>query len=144
MDDARGAYAAGPETIFDDLDVEKAKAIPPTALHHNVDLLILDADTQGYMRGYLVNPSTVYGAPTHELVVAGITNTHSIQIPVLIQAALARKRAGMVGAGKAIWPAIHVDDSESYPTAYCRRSPLTVSSSRRALHHALRHHPEEA
>ncbi|RDX55339.1 NAD-P-binding protein [Lentinus brumalis] len=111
MDDARGAYAAGPETIFDDLDVEKAKAIPPTALHHSVDLLILDADTQGYIRGYLVNPSTVYGAPTHELVAAGITNTHSIQIPVLIQAALARKRAGMVGAGKAIWPAIHVDDT---------------------------------
>ena len=112
MDDARGAYAAGPETIFDDLDVERAKAIPAAALHHNVDLLILDADTAGYMRGYLVNPSTIYGAPTHELAAAGLTNTHSIQIPVLIQASLARKQAGMVGAGKAIWPNIHVDDSE--------------------------------
>ncbi|KAI0694390.1 NAD-P-binding protein [Cerioporus squamosus] len=126
MDDARGAYAAGPETIFDDLDVEKAKAIPPTAFHHNVDLLILDADTQGYVRGYLVNPSTIYGAPTHALVAAGITNTHSIQIPVLIQASLARKQAGMVGAGKAIWPNIHVDDTaELYITLFdaIRKNP---------------------
>ena len=119
MDDARGAFAAGPETVFDDLDVAKAKAIPPTALHHSVDLLILDADTAGYVRAYLVDPSTVFGAPTNELAAAGLTNTHSIQIPVLIQAALARKQAGMVGEGKAIWPAIHVDDSES-----ALRSPL--------------------
>ncbi|RPD67434.1 NAD(P)-binding protein [Lentinus tigrinus ALCF2SS1-6] len=111
MDDARGAYPAGPDTIFDDLDVSKAKSIPPTAFHHNVDLLILDADTAGYMRGYLVDPSTVFGAPTNEIAVGGLANTHSIQIPVLIQAALARKRAGMVGEGKAIWPAIHVDDT---------------------------------
>ena len=113
VDDARGAYATRPEKIFDDLDIERAKAIPVAALHHNVDLLILDADTAGYMRGYLVNPSTIYGASTNELATAGLTDTHSNQTPVLIQASLARKEAGVVGTGKAIWPTIHVDDSES-------------------------------
>ena len=126
MDDARGAYAAGPETIFDDFDIERAKAIPAAALHHNVDLLILDADTAGYMRGYLINPSTIYGAPTHELAAAGLTNTHSIQIPVLIQASLARKQAGMVGAGKAIWPNIHVDDSELCSSGTVMLTQLTT------------------
>ena len=126
MDDARGAFAAGPETVFDDLDVAKAKAIPPTALHHSVDLLILDADTAGYMRGYLINPSTIYGAPTHELAAAGLTNTHSIQIPVLIQASLARKQAGMVGAGKAICPNIHVDDSKLCSSRTVRFTQLTM------------------
>ena len=114
MDDARGQYTAGDETIFDDLNVEQAKAIPPTALHRNVDLQVLEADQAGYIRGLLVIPPTIYGTPTHPLVSAGISNTHSIQIPVLIKAALDRKKAGMVGAGKPVWPSLHIDDSASH------------------------------
>ena len=55
MNYARGAYAARLETIFDDLDIEHAPAIPAAAQHHNVDLLILDADIAGHLGG---SPST--------------------------------------------------------------------------------------
>ena len=55
-DDARGEYAT--ETIYDDLDVEQIKSIPPTALHRNVDLLVVGADVQGYARTQIILPST--------------------------------------------------------------------------------------
>ncbi|KAL1944844.1 hypothetical protein VTO73DRAFT_2464 [Trametes versicolor] len=107
-DDARGEYAAG--TVYSDLDVELLKSIPATNLHRNVDLLVLEADTQGYTRSHIVFPSTIYGIAEGALFDAGVSNRHSIQIPYLIKAALARKHAGMVGRGQARWPNVHIDD----------------------------------
>ena len=80
-------------------------------LSEDLDLHIMEADKQGYLRAYLILPSTIYGSATHELVDAGVSNGMSIQIPVLIKAALARKRAGVVGKGVALWPNVHIDDS---------------------------------
>ncbi|TFK90670.1 NAD-P-binding protein [Polyporus arcularius HHB13444] len=108
-DDARGLYAT--ETIYDDLNVEQIKSIPSEAPHRSVDLLIVEADTQGYIRAYIVLPSTIYGPATHSLVRAGVSNGISIQIPFVIRASIARKQAGMVGEGKALWPDVHIDDT---------------------------------
>ncbi|EMD33972.1 hypothetical protein CERSUDRAFT_117492 [Gelatoporia subvermispora B] len=107
-DDARGMYAT--DTIYSDMNVEQIESLPPTALHRNVDLEIVSADKQGYLRSYIILPSTIYGLATGPLVEAGVANPHSIQIPYLIKASLQRKRAGIVGAGKAIWPDVHIDD----------------------------------
>ncbi|TFK91161.1 NAD-P-binding protein [Polyporus arcularius HHB13444] len=107
-DDARGEYAT--DVIYDDLNVEQYKAIPDTALHRNVDLLVINADVEGYARTYIVPPSTIYGIAKHPLVDAGVANPHSIQIPTIIEACLARKQAGVVGKGKGIWPDVHIDD----------------------------------
>ena len=107
---ARGMFAS--DTIYSDLNVDQIKAIPPDALHRNVDLAVIDADEQGYAQTYVVAPSTIYGFPTHELVGAGISNPLSVQIPRIIRASIARGRAGVVGAGKAVWPDVHIDDSE--------------------------------
>ena len=65
------------------------------------------------MNAHIVTPATIWGPPEHELAKAGLTNTHSIQIPGMIKAALARGQAGVVGKGKAVWAASHVDDGES-------------------------------
>ncbi|KAI0701895.1 NAD-P-binding protein [Cerioporus squamosus] len=108
-DDARGLYPT--ETIYDDLNVEQIKSISPEAPHRSVDLLITEADTQGYLRAYIILPSTIYGLAKHSLVRAGVSNGISIQIPYLIRASLARKQAGMVGQGKALWPDVHIDDT---------------------------------
>ncbi|KAH9945010.1 NAD-P-binding protein [Epithele typhae] len=108
VDDARGAFAS--ETIYNDNDVTQMKSIPDTAFHRNVDLLVFNADTEGYIRGNIVAPSTVYGIAKNALVNAGVANDHSIQIPILVRASLARGRAGVVGEGKAIWPDVHIDD----------------------------------
>ncbi|KAL7278983.1 hypothetical protein ACG7TL_006815 [Trametes sanguinea] len=94
-DDARGMYAT--ETIYSDLNVEQIKSIPPTALHRNVDLTIMEADEQGYVRAHIILPSTIYGIAEGPLFESGVSNPHSIQIPTLIKGSLDRKRAGIVG-----------------------------------------------
>ncbi len=60
----------------------------------------------------MVLPSTIYGLARGPLVDAGIMNPQSQQIPALIIASLQRKRAGMVGEGKNIWPNVHIQDGE--------------------------------
>ncbi|TFK90669.1 NAD-P-binding protein [Polyporus arcularius HHB13444] len=116
-DDARGVYPT--DTVYDDLDVEQIKSIRPDAPHRPVDLLIAEADTQGYVRAYIVLPSLIYGFATHRLVKAGVSNSISIQIPFLIRASLARKQAGMIGQGKALWPDVHIDDiADLYLTVF--------------------------
>ncbi|KAI0635945.1 NAD-P-binding protein [Trametes polyzona] len=107
-DDARGEYAT--ETVYSDLNVAQLKAIPESAFHRNVDLLVVEADEQGYARTHIVLPSTIYGIAQGALFDAGVSNPHSIQIPYLIKAALDRKRAGVVGPGKALWPDVHIHD----------------------------------
>ncbi|RPD68433.1 NAD-P-binding protein [Lentinus tigrinus ALCF2SS1-7] len=98
------------EDIYSDLDVEKLAAIPPQAIHRPIDLLFLDADKEGYIRLVLVLPSLVYGTPSGVLSQTGIANKHSSGIPGLIRAAIERKRAGLIGAGQAIWNHVHIDD----------------------------------
>ncbi|OCH93024.1 NAD(P)-binding protein [Obba rivulosa] len=107
-DDARGMYAT--DTIYSDMNVAQIESLPPTALHRNVDLEIVSADQQGYGRAYIILPSTIYGLAKGPLVEAGISNPHSMQIPYIVKASIDRKQAGMVGAGKPIWPNVHIDD----------------------------------
>ncbi|KAI0719155.1 NAD(P)-binding protein [Cerioporus squamosus] len=107
-DDARGEYVS--ETVYSDLNVQQIKSIPETAVHRNVDLRVVKADNNHFARCYIVLPSTIYGIADHALVQAGVSNPHSIQIPTLIKAALARKRAGVVGKGKSLWPDVHIHD----------------------------------
>lgn len=107
--DDRGAFAT--ETIYNDLNVEQIESLPPTALHRDVDLAVVEADQEGYAKTYIILPSTIYGIASHSLTEAGISNPHSIQIPSLIMAALARGQAGVVGKGLAIWPDVSIDDT---------------------------------
>ena len=118
-----------------DSDFEQIANIRPTAPHRNVDLAIFQADKEGvffhclrsellihvfrhlgYVRAYIVLPSTIYGIAKNPLVDAGLQNPHSQQIPNLIKAALARGRAGMVGKGLARWPNVHIDDGQFMPS----------------------------
>ncbi|KAJ8456487.1 hypothetical protein ONZ45_g18699 [Pleurotus djamor] len=107
-DNAAGMYSY--DTIWNDADPEQMATLPPTQVHRNVDLPILDADTAGYIKSYIIIPSTVYGIAQGRFVDIGIQNPHSIQIPTLIRSCLDRKQGGMVGEGKNIWPNVHVEE----------------------------------
>ncbi|CDO74490.1 hypothetical protein BN946_scf184979.g45 [Trametes cinnabarina] len=93
VDDARGMYAT--DVIYSDLNVEQIKSIPPTAFHRDVDLPIMQADEEGYVRAHIILPATVYGIAQGPLFEAGVSNPHSMQIPRLIRAALDRKLADL-------------------------------------------------
>ena len=64
----------------------------------------------GYVRSYIILPSTIYGIVSNNLVAAGIQNPHSIQIPLLIRASIDRGQGGVVGLGKNIWPNVDIDE----------------------------------
>ncbi|KAI0661419.1 NAD-P-binding protein [Cubamyces menziesii] len=107
-DDAAGMHDT--DIVYNDCDVEQLSNIPRTQPHREVDLAVLAADQEGYVKTYLVLPSTIYGLATGPFVDAGIMNPQSQQIPALIMASMDRRRAGMVGEGKNIWPNVHIDD----------------------------------
>jgi len=107
--DAVGKFSY--EHFFSDTNVEQIESLPPTAWHRNVDLEIVKADNEGYVKSYIILPSTIYGLATGKLVDIGVQNRHSVQIPFLINASLARGQAGMVGEGKNVWPNVNIEET---------------------------------
>ncbi|KAF8223098.1 NAD(P)-binding protein [Tricholoma matsutake] len=125
-DSAAGMYQY--ETIYDDADPEQIESLAPTQAHRNVDLEIVNADKEGYVKTYIILPSMIYGIATGQLVEQGIQNPHSVQIPWLIKSSIDRGQAGMVGLGKNLWPNVHVEDiADLYITVFdfARSNPLT-------------------
>ncbi|KNZ81922.1 hypothetical protein J132_10201, partial [Termitomyces sp. J132] len=108
IDNAAGAFAG--ETIYDDANPDQIETLAPSQPHREVDLAIIKADKEGYVKTYIILPSTIYGLASNKLVDLGIQNPHSIQIPALIDASLSRGQGGMVGQGKNMWPNVHIDD----------------------------------
>ncbi|KAF7790005.1 hypothetical protein EIP86_000953 [Pleurotus ostreatoroseus] len=130
---------AATETIYDDSNLEQMTNLPAEALHRNVDLAVIKADTEGYVKSYLITPSTVFGVQKTPFVDAGIQNTHSIQIPWLIRAALGRGQAGMVGKGLSIWNAVHIEDTaDLYIVLYdaITKNPNTVGHGKNGYYFA--------
>ncbi|KAJ4490122.1 NAD-binding protein [Lentinula aciculospora] len=96
--------------VFDDSKPEQIETLPPTAPHRPVDLAIISGDAQGYLRSYIILPSTVWGTATGPLFDAKISNPHSVQIPYSARAALARGQGGMLTEGKNEWPIVEIHE----------------------------------
>ncbi|KAI0649446.1 NAD-P-binding protein [Trametes meyenii] len=109
VDDARGEYVS--DKVYSDLDIASIEALPPTALHRPVDLLIVAADVAGYVRTHIVLPSVIFGPATGPLFDAGIANPHTISIPLLVRIALTRGSLGIIGKGACVWGAVHIEDT---------------------------------
>lgn len=133
------------DTIYDDANADQIESLPDTQLHRNVDLELLKADKEGasqlfsvpiilslsgylsgYVKVYLILPSTIYGIASGVLVDAGIQNPHSKQVPGLIMIALSRGRAGMVGAGKNVWPNVDIEEGKKKHDYYSGVAMLII------------------
>ncbi|KAF8071698.1 hypothetical protein FPV67DRAFT_1482350 [Lyophyllum atratum] len=108
VDDAGGMYAT--TDIYSDLDVVKLNTLPPTQPHREVDITIVEADTQGYVNTYIILPSTIYGRAVGPLVDLGLQNRYSQQVPTMVKVGLQRGEVGYVGLGKNIWPHVHIKE----------------------------------
>lgn len=112
--DSKGQAPTSSDPIYDDSNVSQLKSIPKDAPHREGDLQILEADAKGYLKAYLIFPSTIYGEATGDLGKGEwkgkLMNRRSIQIPLAIRLALKRGRPGVYGEGKNIWPHVHIDD----------------------------------
>ncbi|KAJ7275729.1 NAD-binding protein [Mycena rebaudengoi] len=107
-EDAKGMSAG--TTVYDDSNADQIETLAPDQPHRPVDIAITRADAEGYVKTYIILPSTIYGMATGKFVDAGIQNPHSLQVPALIKAALDRGRAGMVGEGKNLWPNVEIHE----------------------------------
>ncbi|ESK83754.1 NAD-P-binding protein [Moniliophthora roreri MCA 2997] len=107
-DNAAGMHII--DTIYNDADPDQIETLAPTQVHRNVDLEIVAADKEGYVKTYIILPSTIYSIAQGPLFSAGISNPHSVQIPAIIRASIDRKRAGMVGQGKNLWPNVEIHE----------------------------------
>ncbi|KAG6330977.1 hypothetical protein ID866_8113 [Astraeus odoratus] len=99
------------DVVYDDLDPDQIESLAPTQIHRNVDLAIVQADKEHYIKSFIILPSTIYALAKTKLVDLGIQNPRSIQIPWLIRAGLVKGQGGTVGKGENIWPNVHIDDS---------------------------------
>ncbi|KAJ6505934.1 hypothetical protein DFH09DRAFT_943541 [Mycena vulgaris] len=107
-DQADGMYAA--PTIYSDLDISQLETLSPDQPHRNVDLALVEADSKGYVKTYIILPSTIYGFASGPLVEAGLQNWRSQQIPGLVDVSLQRGQGAMVGVGKNWWGNVHIED----------------------------------
>ncbi|KAK7039712.1 hypothetical protein R3P38DRAFT_2901601 [Favolaschia claudopus] len=79
-------------TIYDDSDVNQIQSISPTQMHREVDLEIVAADSEGYVKTYIILP---------------------------VNYLWACHRAGMVGEGKNLWPNVEIHElADLYATLY--------------------------
>jgi nucleoside-diphosphate-sugar epimerase len=108
MDNAAGLQDT--DVIYVDTNVKQIESLPDTAPHRKVDLAVVAADKDGYVRTYIVLPSTIYGIATGKLFNLGISNAYSIQVPIAIKASLDRGKGGMIGQGKNLWPIVEVHE----------------------------------
>ncbi|KAE9408812.1 NAD(P)-binding protein [Gymnopus androsaceus JB14] len=108
IDDAAGMYAT--ETIWDDTNPDQIETLKPSQPHRPVDLKIVGADAEGYVKTYIILPANIWGIAKGPLFDSGISHKQSVQIPILIRTSLDRGHAGMVGLGKNIWPNVEIRD----------------------------------
>ncbi|KAG2746719.1 NAD(P)-binding protein [Suillus brevipes Sb2] len=117
IDDAAGNHIT--DKIYSDLDIPMIESLPKTQPHREVDIEVVAADKKGYVRTYIILPSTIYGIANTSMVKLGIQNPYSKQIPALIKASIDRKQGGVVGKGLNLWPNIHINDTATlYTTVF--------------------------
>lgn len=99
------------DTIYDDADIEQIKSISPEAPHRAVTLTFVNADTEGWMKTYIVMPGMIYGAASSPLVDAGIQYSRSRGLPLGMNPTISRGRPGVIGKGLTVWATVHVEDT---------------------------------
>lgn len=107
-DNASGLHDSS--TVYSDASVEQIESLAPSQPHREVDLAVVGADQQGYLRSYIVLPALIWGLATGPLVDIGVQNPHSQQIPLTIRSGLKRGKAVIVGEGKNFWPNVNIEE----------------------------------
>ncbi|CAF1198185.1 unnamed protein product [Rotaria sp. Silwood1] len=103
IEDVRGKK--GSNIVYNDLDPDQINGLADKQIHRNVDLLVINsAQANPLLKSVIILPPLIYGIGT------GLFNQTSIQLPILIRAALKRGKVEMIGAGESTWDSVHIDD----------------------------------
>jgi len=108
VDNAEGNYEG--TNIYSDLDIPKIESLPDSQPHRIVDRAIVAAAEEGYVRSWIVLPSTIWGLANNRFVRKGLQKPDSQQIPNRIKLAVKLGKAVYIGQGKNLWPHVHIDE----------------------------------
>ncbi|KAJ8085183.1 hypothetical protein PM082_003971 [Marasmius tenuissimus] len=98
------------DVIWDDANIAQMATVAPNAFHRPPELKVLDADQEGYVKGYIIAPSAIYGIPKSLLVDAGIQNIRTEFFTYVMTGAIPRGQGFIIGKGNNILPAAHIDE----------------------------------
>ncbi|KAJ5676362.1 hypothetical protein N7536_012534 [Penicillium majusculum] len=120
-DTAEGEYKS--DTIYDDELPGEIDALPDSASHRQIDLVIARAghELASHAKMAIMIPPLIYGVTTRE-------NRLSIQLPTLIRYSIKHGYAGQIGKGRTVWNQIHVRDlARGYMVLlhWMERAPVT-------------------
>ncbi|KAJ7581529.1 hypothetical protein C8J56DRAFT_1102765 [Mycena floridula] len=118
-DESFGMY--GPKTVIDDIEAEKIDSIPSTETNRKVDIELVRADQEGYVKTHIVAPGFIYGTARGIVAASGAQKTRNWVFPQLFSFAFERGEAGVLGEGKNQW----AHDSFLRPTSF---NPSLVSN----------------
>lgn len=101
-------YGIKREKVYDDWDniTQVTEGIPDTAIHRNVDKVILGSNevSGGNIQSAIVCPPCIYGPGR------GPDNKRSVQVYDMAKSTLKRSKGFVVGDGLNIWTEVHVQD----------------------------------
>ncbi|XXH02550.1 hypothetical protein Hte_008926 [Hypoxylon texense] len=101
----RYGQAPIPEQKYHDIDdVERIVSLPDTAIHRDVDKVVLAANDSPAVKTLIVGPPTIYGQGR------GPTNQRSIQVPGIVDFTLKNGFAPIQAPGLTEWDNVHIHD----------------------------------
>ncbi|KAJ7589792.1 hypothetical protein C8J56DRAFT_888018 [Mycena floridula] len=107
-DGAEGMFSS--DIVYNDMDIAQIESLKPTQSHRDVDLAIVEADTQGYVNTYIILPGAVYGTPGGVLARAGIQNATNLVFTTMLKQSILRGGAIILGEGKNITTSVDVNE----------------------------------
>ncbi|KAI0882238.1 NAD(P)-binding protein [Annulohypoxylon maeteangense] len=100
----RYGQAPLPEQKYHDIDdIDRIVSLPDTAIHRNIDKIVLGANSPS-VKALIVGPPTIYGQGR------GPLNTRSIQVPSLIERTIQDGYAPIQAPGLTEWDNVHIHD----------------------------------
>ncbi|KAI0847101.1 NAD(P)-binding protein [Daldinia vernicosa] len=98
-----------PEQTYHDIDdIDRILSIPDSALHRDVDKIVLAANDSPAVQTLIVGPPTIYGQGR------GPVNQRSIQVPLLIDYTLQNGYAPIHPPGLTEWNNLHIYDVSDF------------------------------
>ncbi|OTB04407.1 hypothetical protein M426DRAFT_154019 [Hypoxylon sp. CI-4A] len=111
-DAARERYGQGPipEQKYHDIDdISRITSLPDTAIHRNVDKIVIAAASESpAVKTLIVGPPTIYG------VGRGPVNQRSIQVPGIVEYTLNHGYAPIQAPGLTEWDNVHLHDLSAF------------------------------
>ncbi|KAJ7618780.1 hypothetical protein FB45DRAFT_1063335 [Roridomyces roridus] len=123
-DNAQGMFTS--DTIYSDTDTAQIESLPATQPHRNVDLTIVEGDSEGYVDTYIVLPPLVHGTPRGILFDTGVQKTTNV-LDLFLDVSSTRGAAPIIGPGKNIVG--HVDVNELHDLVLLLYNTIIDNSS---------------